>query len=277
MTKTILAAFAAMVCAAVLAADPMLQASKETYDYAPAMKEVARKFKGTPGVVILMGDSITYANQNTAWAIAGNGQSAEVKAFLKWSHAGEKNAADGWTAARVDVENGRSHTASSGITTGEYLAGGHHGLPSLAELIKKYNPQMVIYMLGTNDVNRGAAPAAAAVNVEKAIDALLANGTIPILSTIPPMKGKNPQVEAYNSALKSLGEKKKIPLLDLFSEMKAVNANLDEWLSDGIHLTFADPNGAPTVVNFKKTGYLFRCYCNVQKGMEVKARVIDAK
>ncbi len=277
MKKTILAAFAAMVCAGILAADPMLQASKETYDYAPAMKEVARKFKGTPGVILLMGDSITYANQNTAWAIAGNGQSAEVKAFLKWSHAGEKNDADGWTAARVDVENGRSHTASSGITTGEYLAGGHHGLPSLAELIKKYNPQIVIYMLGTNDVNRGVAPAAAAANVEKAIDALLANGTIPILSTIPPMKGKNAQVEAYNAALKSLGEKKKIPMLDLFSEMKAVNANLDEWLSDGIHPTFADPNGAPTLANFKKTGYLFRCYCNIQKGMEVKARVIDSK
>jgi lysophospholipase L1-like esterase len=271
------AAFASIFSFTLLAADPALQASKESYDYAPEMKEVAKKFKGTPGVVILMGDSITYANQNTAWAVAGQGQSPEVKAFLKWAHAGEKNDFDGWTAARVDAANGRSHTASSGITTGEYLAGGHHGLPSLAELIKKYNPQLVIYMLGTNDMNRGVAPAAAAANVEKAVDALLANGTIPIVSTIPPMKGKNPLVEQYNAELKKLGEKKKIPMLDLFSEMKAVNANLDEWLSDGVHLTFATPNGSPTVENFKKTGYLFRCYCNVLKAMEVKAKVIDGK
>jgi lysophospholipase L1-like esterase len=277
MKTYVIIAFASFICTGVLAADPMLQASKEAYDYAPAMKEVAKKFKGTQGVVILMGDSITYANQNTKWALAGAGQSAEVKAFLKWSHAGEANDTDGWTAARVDAANGRSHTASSGITTGEYIAGGHHGMPSLADLIKKYNPQLVIYMLGTNDVKQGASPTAIIPNVEKTIDALLANGTIPIVSTIPPMAGKNPQVEAYNAELKKLGEKKKIPVLDLFGEMKAVNVNLDEWLSDGVHLTFADPAGAPTVDNFKKTGYLFRCYCNILKAMEVKARAIDAK
>ena len=271
------AAFVSILCMSVSSAQYALQASKESYDYAPAMKEVAGKFKGKAGVVVLMGDSITYANQNTAWALGGAGQTPEVKAFLKWSHAGERNDLDGWHNARVDMPGNRSNTAASGVTTAGYLKGGHGGLPALPEILKKFNPQIVIYMLGTNDVKQGQQPAAIIANVEKSLDAILADGTIPILSTIPPMTGKNPQVETYNAELKKLAEKKKIPLLDLFGEMKAVNPELDKWLSDGVHLTFAKAGGEPTVENFKSTGYLFRCYCNIVKAMEVKQRVIDAK
>ena len=271
---TVVAMIAVLACGA-FAGDPELQASKESYDYVAAMKEVAAKFKGTPGVVVLLGDSITYANPNTAWAFSGQGQSPEVKAFLKWSHAGDGGDKDGWTAAKVDVENGRSHTASSGITTGQYLAGGQHGLPPLADIIKKFNPQMAIYMLGTNDVSQGIAPAAAMANVEKALDALMANGTIPILSTIPPMKAKMAQAEAYNAELKKLAEKKKVPLLDLYGEMKAVSADPTVFLDpgDGVHLTANASNAAPTPDNFKKSGYLCRCYFNVKKAMEVKEKL----
>jgi lysophospholipase L1-like esterase len=268
----------ALVSSSLVAAEPQLQASKESYDYATPMKEVAKKFKGKPGVLVLLGDSITYANQNTAWAFAGQGQTPEVKAFLKWSHLGEGGDVDGWTAAKTDVENGRSHTASSGVTTAQYLAGGQHGLPPLSEIIKKYNPQMAIYMLGTNDMNQGVAPAAAIANVEKALDALMANGTVPILSTIPPMKAKLPQVEAYNAELKKLAEKKKVPLLDLFSEMKAIDAGLMTFLSDdGVHLSYNGAAEAPTPENFKKAGYLCRCYFNIMKAMEVKSKVLDGK
>ena len=77
------------------AGDPAFKA-KESYDYAPAMKPVAGKFKGTAGVYLHLGDSITYANQNTAWARGGQGHTPEEKAFLKWSHAGERNDTDGW-------------------------------------------------------------------------------------------------------------------------------------------------------------------------------------
>ena len=256
-----------------------LQASKESYDYAPAMKEVAKKFSGTQGVVVLLGDSITYANQATAWAFAGKGQTPEVKAFLKWSHIGEGGDKDGWTAAKVDRPGNRSDTAASGVTTGEYLAGGKGGLPPLADIIKKFNPQIAIYMLGTNDVSQGAPVEKSMANVEKSLDALIANGTIPILSTIPPRKAdKAAPTEAYNAELKKLAEKKKVPLLDLYGEMKAVDAGLETFLCpDGVHLSFNGAAEEPKPENFKKAGYLLRCYCNVLKAMEVKTHVIDAK
>src|SRR5882724_7203836 len=71
-------------------------------DYVATMKAVASRFKGTSGVYIQIGDSITYANQNTAWARGGQGHSAEVQQFLKWSHRGDKNPTDGWWLAADD-------------------------------------------------------------------------------------------------------------------------------------------------------------------------------
>lgn len=260
--------------------DPALKAAKESYDYAPAMKKVAANFKGTPGVFVHLGDSITYANQNTAWARGGQGQSAEEKAFLQWSHAGKRNDTDGWWLASVDVPSGRSHTAASGVRSDEFLKGGKGGLPALAEIIKKYNPQLALYMLGTNDISAGRPVAQYSADVEKAVEALLANGTVVLLSTLPPYRGKAKQVEEYNAALRELAKKKQIPLLDLHAEMKArAGDDLEKaYLSnDGVHLSFQPANGPATEENLKKSGYMLRCYLAVHKGMEVKERVFAAK
>jgi lysophospholipase L1-like esterase len=253
---------------------------KEAHDYTAGMKQVAGKFKGTPGVYLHLGDSITYANQNTAWARAGQGQTAEEKAFLKWSHAGARNDSDGWYLASVDVPSNRSHTASSGVRADEYIKGGKNGLPSLADIIKKYNPQLALYMLGTNDISAGRAVTAYIADVERAVDMLLANGTVVIVSTLPPYRGRAKQVEEYNAALRALAKKKQIPLIDLHAEMKARAGDEMEKLylsSDGVHLSFQPANGPASEENLKKSGYLLRCYLAVHKGMEVKERVLGAK
>lgn len=249
-------------------------------DYAAAMKPVAAKFKGTQGVYLHIGDSITYANQNTAWTRGGQGHSPAAQAFLKWSHNGDRNQTDGWWLASNDQPNNRSHTAASGMRANECLAGGKGGLPALSEIIKKYNPQMALYMLGTNDINGGRKVTEYIADVEKAIDMLLENGTIPILSTLPPMKGKAAQIEEYCTALRSLAAKKKIPLLDLNAEMKARAGDQMETAflgGDGVHLSFPNAGGPATDDNLKQSGYLLRCYMAVYKGMEVKTKVIDAK
>ena len=253
--------------------------AKEGYDYAAAAKAVAAKFTGKPGVFVHLGDSITYANQNTAWARGGQGQTPEEKAFLKWSNAGAKNDSDGWWLASTDVPSGRSHTAASGVRADQYLQGGKGGLPSLAEIIKKYNPQLALYMLGTNDISASRPVAMYIADVEKAVDALHANGTVVILSTLPPYRGKAKQVDEYNAALRELAKKKQLPLVDLHAEMKARAGDDAEkaYLSnDGVHLSFPSANGPATEENLKKSGYLLRCYLAVHKGIEVKAKVLDA-
>ena len=278
MRRLLMSSLALTFAGLSLAAGEIGLTANEKYDYAVAMKQVAKKFTGTPGVILLLGDSITFSPQNTAWALQGQGQTPAIKEFLKWSHTGEKNDKDGWTAARQQVEPGRSATASNGVTSIEYLNGGKHNLPPLRDILKKFNPQMIVYMLGTNDTWQDIPVATSLPSVEKAIDAILANGTIPVLSTIPAFKGKADKVDAYNAELRKLAEKKKIPLLDLFVEMKTLGGNSESFLEeDGIHLSSPNNMGAPTAENFKRCGYLFRCYLNVLKLMEVKAKVIDTK
>jgi len=127
---------------------------RETWDYGPAMKEVAQKFSGVEGVVLHLGDSITYASPYTAWARGGEGKTPEDEAVLRWSHCGEQNDLDGYHLASYDVVyNDRSYTAASGVRADQYMKGGHRGLPPLEEIVTKYNPQIAIVMLGSNDVH----------------------------------------------------------------------------------------------------------------------------
>lgn len=250
----------------------------EGYDYAPAAKKVAAKFNGTPGVFLHLGDSITYANQNTAWARGGQGHTAAEKAFIAWSHGGKRNDHDGWYLASVDVPNGRSHTAASGVRADQYLAGGKGGLPPLADIVKKYKPQMALYMLGTNDISAGRPVAQYIADVEKAVDLLEGAGTVVILSTLPPYKGKAKEVDAYNAALRDLAKKKQLPLIDLNAEMKARAGEQMEQAylsSDGVHLSNEKAGGPANAENLRSCGYLLRCYLAVHKGSEVKAKVFD--
>src|SRR5579883_2265418 len=98
-------------------------------DYAEAMKKVAAKFGGKEGVVLHLGDSITYANQYGGWARGGKGKSPQEEAALRWMHCNDNNDSDGWYLARVDRPGNRSDTAVSGIRTAEYLEGGKSGIP----------------------------------------------------------------------------------------------------------------------------------------------------
>lgn len=251
-------------------------------DYADAMKKVAAKFTGKDGVVIHIGDSITYANQYSGWARYGKGKTPQEEAACKWMHVGADNETDGWFLARVDRPGNRSDTAVSGIRSYEYLEGGKGGIPPLAEVVKKFNPQMAVVMLGTNDVNGGRSAAQYKADMVKVADTILANGTIPILSTIPPVKGKEEAVKAFNVALAEIVKEKKLPLIDYHGEI--VKRRPGDWLgtlisNDGVHPT-ADHAGSsagsePTEENLKNSGYLLRGVLSVRKIAEVKARVLD--
>ena len=84
----------------------------QPWDYTAAMKKVAAKFAGNPGVVLHVGDSITYSNAYGQWPRAGKGKTPADEATLKWMHAGSDDNHDGWWLARFDhPAGGRSYTA----------------------------------------------------------------------------------------------------------------------------------------------------------------------
>jgi hypothetical protein len=262
-----------------IAAEPLAQ----DWDYAAAMKKVTAKFKGKEGVVLHVGDSITHANPYGQWARAGEGRTEEDKAVLAWMHLGADDETDGWFLARYDHPNGgRSHTAAGGMRWDELLAGGRVGLPSLAELVKTYQPQIVVLMMGTNDASAGRKTEEVAKDAETAVKTILENGTICILSTIPPHIGSPERSKAYNQALREVGKKHELPLIDY--EREILMRRPDDWNGTLLNKNDVHPtagiegvkaSSAPTDENLAQSGYLLRGWLSVKKLGEVKRKVID--
>ncbi|KPK84680.1 MAG: hypothetical protein AMJ81_05000 [Phycisphaerae bacterium SM23_33] len=259
---------------------------KETWDWAGEMIPVARKCTGQQGMIVCMGDSLTYANQSTrwAWSIPFNRKGEYTdsdKAILRWSHAYEQDKpTNGWWLAKVDRPSGRSETAASGITTAQYIKGGFHGLPSLAEVLQKHNPQVAIILLGSNDA-RGRNPDDVLRDMNTIVEMVLGNGTIPVLTTLPPARGErmHANVKQINARYLSLAAARKIPIIDLYGEMVSRQPD-GKWQGtlvgpDGVHLTHGLADGPPTQENLKNCGYLLRCWLTVQKLKEVKEKVVD--
>lgn len=257
---------------------------KDNWDWPEAMRKVTAKFTGTQGVVLHIGDSITYANPYGAWARGGHGQTESDKQILQWMHAGQNNDQDGWYLASFDVPNRNgSYTAVSGMRLDQALAGGHHGLPAMADIIKKYNPQVVIFMLGTNDASQNRSVAEYKADLEKAVKLILDNNTILVLSTLSPMAHKQPLVQQYNDVIVEIAKTHKLPLIDYYGQIlsrqpgTAWNGTL--LGKDDAHPSAVSGNitagSEPTPENLSKVGYLLRGWLSVQKMKQVKAEAID--
>ena len=267
--------------AAVVSAEE--QPIPQQWDYVPAMKKVAANFKGKTGVVLHIGDSITYSNPYGQWARYGQGKTPEDKAILGWMHCNAKNDTDGWWLAAFDhPAGGRSYTACSGISAEETLRGGKRRMPSLSQNLKKYKPQIVVLMLGTNDASAGRTLAAYRADMVKAVGLILGEGSICILSSIPPHFRREALVKSYNASLREIAKAKGLPLIDFEKEILKRRPN--DW--NGILLGRNDVHptarqGAtkatspPTAENLKNSGYLLRGWLSVKKIAEVKKSVLD--
>ena len=259
------------------------QGRRESWDYAPEMAKVARRFTGVAGVVLHLGDSITYASPYTAWARQGKGKAAEDEAVLSWSHCGDGNDRDGWWLAHVETGRGGSYTAAGGVRADQYLAGGFKGLPPLDEIIRAYNPQVAIVMLGTNDAWQNRSVFDYRRDMDAIVERLLDNGTIPILSTIPPLIDNQERAEEYNQALWRIAELRRLPVIDYYGEILARRPGMT-W--DGTLMEKGDghpsasrngvtPESAPTPESLRESGYLLRGWLSVRKLEEVKRNLLD--
>jgi lysophospholipase L1-like esterase len=256
---------------------------KEDWDWASAMRVVAAqgREKNREGVVLSLGDSLTYANQSTRWARNPKGGTDEDKAVLSWSHAGTGDDSDGWHLASLDAPGGgRSETAVSGIRTDEYIRGGKAGIRSLKETIEKYKPQVAFVLLGANDASKGRNPGDVARDMATILDALLANGTIPVLQLAAPRANdaKDDLTRQYNAEYLRLARERKIPVIDLYGEF-VTRAPDGAWKTqllnkDGIHFTTEGAGGPPTPENLAKCGYLLRCWLAVGKLRDIKTQAI---
>ena len=256
-----------------------LAAGGDPGNYADAMRKIASRFTGREGVVLHLGDSITYANPYSAWARTGKGKTPADEAVCSWMHTGRRDDTDGWHLCSVDRPGGRSDTAAIGVKSHEFLAGGKAGLPPLADLLRKYNPQIAVVMLGTNDASASRPLPEYRADMSRIVDLILANGTITILSTIPPHVSREPLARSYNAALREIARERRIPLMDYEEEI--LKRRPKDWNGtllnrDDVHPTAA-ADAEPTEENLRNSGYLLRGWLSVRKIAEVKARVLDVR
>src|SRR5262245_28715353 len=189
-----------------------VQAADAPYWVEP-MKKVHANFKGTPGTLAQFGDSITVTM--AYWApLAGTPKNMSpdmakshelVKKYMK---------PDCWNKWKgPDFGNTGSMT----------IRWAHDNVD---KWLLKHNPETVLIMFGTNDLG----PLQLKEYEQKTrevVERCLKNGTVVILSTIPPRSGQLDKSRTFAEAVRKIAKDQKVPLVDYFDEI--VKRRPDDW------------------------------------------------
>lgn len=197
------------------------------------LQSLASSASGTANVFAKVGDSITattsflncFAGTNVDWG-ANASLSSTATYFLGGSAGGTS------PFARTSL------SAISGASSRDIVTGN----PSpLSREIAAIDPRYSVVMLGTNDVRGGRSYDDIGSDLWRIVDETIASGSVPILSTIPPLLADataNARIPTVNRVIRAIAQGRKIPLVDYHREMSALTGR--GISSDGIH-----PNVAP--------------------------------
>ena len=216
LTAVTLAAAGLLNAAKKPATDPKKPAATRPAEkpyWVEPMGKVHAKFKGEKATFAHFGDSITV-----------------TKAFwssLKYSH---KN---------MDKDTQKAFDLTKGYMKDKCWAGwkgggfGNTGMMTIRwahqnvdAWLKTMKPEVVLIMFGTNDLHAlGLAEyrKKTAEVVQKCLD----NGTIVILSTIPPRHGFDAKAKTFVEAVRKIAKEKKVPLCDFYKAIMARRAT--DW------------------------------------------------
>jgi lysophospholipase L1-like esterase len=230
------------------------------------MKKVNEGFGGNPGYVAQFGDSITYSM--AFWSSVGW---MEPDAFLTKDDGLPKRPEKRWRDTLKGIRNkGPEHACYSGWTVNNLLE-------AVPAVLKRENPEAAIVMIGTNDARGNTLRPTYAEELAKIVELCLAAHCIPILSTIPPMRGCPDSVAQVNQAIRDLAAKRKLPLVDYHAAIldRAPDGKWDGTLisEDGVHPSGGE-NQVFTTENLAKCGYALRNYVTFLKYREVFFRVL---
>jgi len=194
------------------------------------------------GTIARFGDSISVSMAYFAplqWGIA-NTDPAEAAA-LTWVRGWMTSACWTWQDNGVYPYHG-----CQGSTTSEWPLQSAAGWPGYQAgerrvdyWLRNDNPEIAVVMWGTNDLHTSLTPAQYRANLLAVIQACKANGTIPILTTIPPRhnydngSASNQQRAAdFHQAVLDLAASEQVPLIELHDEMTTRhphNPPTDTW------------------------------------------------
>jgi len=234
------------------------------------MREVHKRFKGTRGAVAQFGDSITYSM--AFWAsIPHTVKGPEWRPYIEyvfepsWRWKGpEFGCCGGWTSSDL--------------------------LQAVEGALQRLKPEVAFIMVGTNDLGRNIPLHQYKRNLEAIVDKCLSLGCIPVLFTIPPMRGKMEAVREANRIVHEVALSRKVPLVPYFEEV--MRRRPEDWdgglfpgeeayevetliSRDGVH-----PSNPSRFVNvftaegLSKNGYTLRNYLALLAFKEVCDKIL---
>ncbi len=165
---------------------------------------------------------------------------------------------------------------------------------NVAAWLKKLNPEVAVIMFGTNDMNDLGFEEYKS-KTRKVVERCLKNGTIVILTTIPPHTGRFEQSKKYAEAVRRIAAQEEVPLVDFFAEI--VKRRPNDW--DGSLAKFKNSPGGdydvPTLTardgvhpsnpakyqdfseeSLQKNGYQLRNYLTLMAYADVIRSVLKA-
>lgn len=266
----------------VLLAFPPAVGAGEVPSWVKPMKKVRARFIGTPGTFATFGDSITvtmafwaplrYAPKDVpadmAAALALVKKSMKPQCWSDWK--GDKYGNTGSMTIRWAHDN-----------VGKWL--------------KDHNPEVAVILFGTNDLGQLGLKEFEQKTAE-VVDRCLANGTVAILTTLPPRSGSLAKAKEFAAAVRRVAREKKVPLIDYQAEILKRRPN--DW--DGALSKFKDVPGSeyevPTLIardgvhpsnprahpgysaaDLRCNGYALRNYLTVLAYAEVIRKVLPPK
>jgi len=249
------------------------EAAPDEPEWVEAMRGVHARFKGRKGTFAQFGDSITVTM--AFWAPLQHERRNAPR---------EMQEALGRVKDRLAPECWRGWKGPSfGSEGGKTVRWGHENID---RWLKKLDPEVALIMFGTNDLHQ-LEVGEYKTKMGDLVDRCLTNGTVAILSTIPPRSGFARKSEEFAEAVRSLAREKKVPLVDYHAEVlrrrpadwDGSNDAFKEWKDydvptliarDGIHPSYpARFQGDYSPEALRSSGYTLRNFIVLLKYAEV--------
>jgi hypothetical protein len=263
------------------AAERQAQLEKKPNYWVEPMKKVHARFTGEKGTFAHFGDSITVSR--AFWS------------GLKWS---QKNM-DKPTQAAFELVKAYMKDACWADWKGPQY--GNEGRMTIRwahanvdKWLKSLNPEVALIMFGTNDLGPLKVDEYE-TKTRQVVKKCLDNGTIVILSTIPPRHGADAKAKTFVQAVRKVARDMKVPLCDYYKA--CMDRRPKDW--DGTLAKFRPATGyeVPTLISgdgvhpsnpskwkgdyseegLKHNGFVLRSYVVLRSYDEVLRKVVKPK
>jgi lysophospholipase L1-like esterase len=260
---------------------PHASAQSKVPSWVEPMRKVHAGFNGKKGTFALFGDSITVSL--AFWAgLPQARKNLSVEGEAAWK----------LVAAHMRKECWRDWRGSKYGNEGSTTIRWAHD--NVEKWLKKLNPEAAILMFGTNDLTE-VGLAEYEKKLHFVVGKCLANGTVVIVSTIPPRSGAVEKAKRYAEAARRVAKELKVPVCDYMAE--CLKRRPDDW--DGAAKKFKDFSTyeAPTIISrdgvhpsnpmkyagdysaegLKSNGFVLRNYVTLLSYAEVIRHVLAPK